>query len=252
MFHSQIACREAWMKTVWGFSAIFPVALVLSGLSAAFFALPAHGSPAEGKKLFAAKGCGGCHLTAGPSKVKSIADWRKRKGPDLWFAGSKFKAAWLPGWLKKPTPIRGTEWGTLKRGKTQHVGLSAGEAAAVAGYLMTLTDSGMKTGVIKKRKKMKRRKRLKAKKLFEKAQACYACHRTPVKRGKKVRRIVGGFTGPTLVAASKRLKADWIYSFLRKPQTYEPFGRMPVYGNKVAKKFSKKSLKLLAEYIASF
>ena len=240
------------MKIINRVFVVFPAVLVFSGLSVSLFSPQAQASPAEGKKIFAAKGCGGCHSTAGPSRVKSIADKRKQKGPDLWFAGSKFRAAWLGKWLKKPNVIRGAEWGTLERSKKKHAGLSAGEAPAVAGYLMTLTNSRMKKGVIKKRKKMKRRNRFKAKKLFEKSQACYACHKTPVKKGKKVRRIVGGVTGPTLVAAGKRLKADWIYSFLKSPKTYAPFGGMPVYGKKAATKFRDKDLKLLAEYIASF
>ncbi|MFQ5873252.1 MAG: c-type cytochrome [Dehalococcoidia bacterium] len=234
------------------FCGILPVVLFLSGIGVALATLPAQASLEGGKNIFAAKKCGDCHLTVGPSEVKSIADRLQQKGPDLWFAGSKFKAAWLQAWLEQPTPIRGTEWGGLKRGQQQHVHLTADEAAAVAAYLMTLTDSHTKTGVIKHRKRMPKSKQIKAKKLFEKAQACYACHKTPVKKGKKVRRVVGGFTGPTFVGASKRLQADWIYGFLKAPRTYEPFGRMPVYGDQATTKFSDKDLKLLAEYIASF
>lgn len=230
----------------------FTVAVVLSGIAGAFVALPAQSSPEEGKKIFTAKQCGACHQTAGPSKVKSIGDRLEQKGPDLWFAGSKFKAAWLREWLAKPTPIRGTEWGALEIGSNQHVRLSEPEAKAVAAYLMTLTDEYMKRGVVKERKRMPRSKRMRAKRLFEQKQACYSCHKTPVKRGKKVRRIVGGFTGPTFVGAGKRLKGDWIYSFLKEPQTYAPFGRMPVYGDQAATKFSDKDLKLLAQYILSF
>jgi cytochrome c551/c552 len=231
---------------------MFRVGFLVSSVSIALVAPGADASPEEGKKIFAAKKCGACHQTVGPSKVKSIADRGKQKGPDLWFAGSKLKIDWLQQWLEKPTPIRGTEWATLERGQQQHVRLAAGEAVAVAEYLMTLTDQYMKTGVIKEKKKMSRSKRLKAKKLFEMKQACYACHKTPIKRGKKIRRIVGGFTGPTFVDAGKRLKGDWIYSFFKEPHTYAPFGRMPAYGDQAATKFSDKDLKLLAKYLLSF
>ena len=46
---------------------------------------------AAGKKAFGAKKCGGCHQTAGPAKEKTIADQLKKKGPELWYAGSKFQ-----------------------------------------------------------------------------------------------------------------------------------------------------------------
>lgn len=234
------------------YSGIFPVALLVSSVSIALVTPHADASPEEGKTIFTAKKCGTCHQTVGPSKVKSIADRLKQKGPDLWFAGSKFQAAWLRQWLAKPTPIRGTKWGTIEIGNNQHVALSKPEAKAVAAYLMALTDKHMKTGIVKKRKKMPRSKRMKAKRFFEQKQACYACHKTPLKRGTKVKRIVGGFTGATFVNAGKRLTGDWIYSFLKEPHTYAPFAKMPVYGDKAATKFSNKELKLLAEYISSF
>ncbi|MFQ5851310.1 MAG: c-type cytochrome [Candidatus Binatia bacterium] len=206
----------------------------------------------EGEKIFKGKGCGGCHALTGPAKVKSIQDRLKRKGPDLWFAGSKFKEKWLNEWLKKPVAIRGVKWGTLEIGNEKHAGLSKNEAREVAAYLMTLVDKYTAKGVIKEGKKLSRSKRLKAKRLFEKKQACYSCHKTPVKKRKKVLRVIGGFTGPTFVDAGKRLRGDWIYSFLKEPQSYEPFGRMPVYGDKVQDKFSDKDLKLLAGYLLTF
>src|SRR3972149_7480386 len=49
----------------------------------------------EGGQTFKAKKCADCHATSGPSKIASIEEWEKKKGPDLWFAGSKFNAEWL-------------------------------------------------------------------------------------------------------------------------------------------------------------
>ena len=45
----------------------------------------------KGKGIFCIKKCGDCHLMAGPNTDKTFADKLNRKGPDLGFAGSKFK-----------------------------------------------------------------------------------------------------------------------------------------------------------------
>ena len=42
--------------------------------------------------------CSGCHALAKPTDT-SLGRLLTRKGPDLWFAGSKFNKEWLVGWL---------------------------------------------------------------------------------------------------------------------------------------------------------
>lgn len=212
-------------------------------------ARPAVAQEGAGKGIFATKQCGECHDTSGPLKVTSIADREKLKGPALWFAGSKFQEEWLKAWLAQPISIRGVKWGTLEKGDHQHPALTPEEANKVAAYLMTLTDQYVKTGVIPDGKKMLRSKQIEAKNLFEKKQACFACHKVKVGRSG---RIVGGLTGPDLTSAGSRLKGDWVYSFLKSSQTYEPFGRMPVFGDKALNKLADKDLQLLAEYVANF
>ena len=68
-----------------------------------------------GKAAFAAKKCTGCHYTDGPAKERSIADQLAKKGPELWYAGSKFQAAWLKGWLQDPKPIRHLAYNSLTK-----------------------------------------------------------------------------------------------------------------------------------------
>ena len=70
---------------------------------------------AEGKGIFASNKCGDCHLMTGPNTDKTFADKLKHKGPDLWFAGGKFKKDWLTGWLKDPKPIRPMEYNSIEK-----------------------------------------------------------------------------------------------------------------------------------------
>ena len=47
--------------------------------------------PAGGEKLFMDSKCNDCHYTQGPAREKSIDDQLAKKGPELWYAGSKFQ-----------------------------------------------------------------------------------------------------------------------------------------------------------------
>lgn len=171
----------------------------------------------EGEGIFKAKKCNECHATSGPSKIASVEEWEKRKGPDLWFAGSKFNKEWLEKWMAAPKPIRGVKWNSLEPNTDKHPALSGKEADEVAEYLMSLKDKEVKSGGANMKVN-----RIQAKILFEKKNACYACHK--VKSGAKE---IGGISGPTFVGAKDRLQPDWVAAFLKNPDRYEPKGRMP-------------------------
>lgn len=219
---------------------IFSMALILNMHQA---------EAADGKGIVAAKKCGSCHQMAGPA-VKTIAEVLKRKAPDLFYAGSKFKEEWLVGYIQNPTPLRpaGTVYSnhikTNAKGIDEVTGvtgcaskLSADEAKAVAAYLMTLKDANMKTGVAKIGKFSKP----KAKKVFGKDEGCNACHQV-VLRGKN---ISGGLSCPTLYNAGNRLNADWVYSFIKNPQYWDPKVWMP------KRELQEQNLQLLTNFIMS-
>lgn len=192
----------------------------------------------EGEKVFQSKKCGDCHAISGPNKIASIADWSNRKGPDLWFAGSKFKKEWLDNWLESPEPIRGVKWNSLDAANPdKHPGLSKQEAGEVAGYLMDLKDNDVKANTANKKVK-----KVKAKKLFEEKQACYTCHKVKVKR-----KTLGGVSAPTFVGAKNRLNPDWIAAFLKNPGRYEPKGRMPNFSY-----LADEDIATLAGYISKY
>jgi len=193
---------------------------------------------ASGEGIFKSKKCTTCHSITG-SPAKSFKAQQKKKGPDLWYAGSKYQEKWLEGYLKKPTNVRPMAFGSIKKkNKLKHPALSAADAKAVTSYLASKTSSAVKKGAVKKANKGVR-----GKILFKKKQACYGCHRMPGRGGKES----GGFSGPSLVGASKRLKGDFIYSYLKNPKPFMAAGRMPHY-----KHLKANEIKTLSEYTMSF
>lgn len=196
---------------------------------------------AQGDKIFAEKKCGECHAIQGPSKISTIDERLKKKGPDLWFAGSKFDKEWLKGWLTKGDQIRSIKYSTLspEPASDKHPTLSDKEAEDVATYLSTLVDKEIKAGAVKSGSGNDK----KVKKAFDKDFACYSCHK--VKVGDDA---IGGVSGPTLIDAGKRLNADWINAYLLNPDRYEPKGRSSKF-NHIA---TPEILSGLADYIASF
>lgn len=214
--------------------------LVLCSLSVQVMA-----DAAAGENGFTANKCGDCHAMSGPVDGLPVEERSGIKGPPLWFAGNKFKPEWLLAWLEKPEPIRRVKYGTLEKGANEHPALSAEDAANVGAYLLSLIDAEMKTGIIED-KKLARRKMFKGEKLFIKKQVCFGCHEYPSRQGD-----IGGFTGPTLLGASKRLQADWVYAFLNDPLRYYPNNRMPVYSADAHEPYTDAELKLLAQYLTN-
>lgn len=194
---------------------------------------------AAGDAVFKGKNCNSCHYTTGPAQEKSIADQLAKKGPELWYAGSKFQKDWLVAWLQDPKPIRALKYNSLtEKNAGDHPKLSAGEAGEVAGFLMGLTSDVVKAGVIKAKYSPK------AKLVFTKKMPCSGCHKYPDKRGN----ISGGLSGPTLVGASTRLNPDWIYAYLANTKTFKPFRDMPDFAGPL----SDSDMKKVSAYVANF
>lgn len=207
----------------------------------------------EGKALFEKNNCGSCHTTNGPEARIPPPARHAIKGPTLWYAGSKFKPGFLAKWLAKPEPFRGVIYGTMKRGKYRHAVLSVKDAAKVAAYLESLKDDEMPVGVVPRWKKLPRKVLRRARILFQKKQPCYSCHMVAIRKTVYRAKIeVGGHSAPHFKDAGNRLNTDFIVALLKKPERYNPNGRMPVYGDKPFTKLSEKDFIALAAYIASF
>ncbi len=234
-----------------------PRQLALAGLVLLGAGLGLHPASAEdpasapGDRLFADRGCAACHAVAGPVPVLPVAEREVERGPALWDAGSKFRPAWLRAWLEKPTPIRQVRYRSLEKGVNSHPSLPPEEGAAIAAYLLTLQDPAVPAGLIPPGpppKPVERRALI----FFLKKQPCYTCHQVRIRKDQNVTpRVVGGFTGPSLVEAGKRLNGDWVYAFLKDTPRYSPNGRMPFFGEKPETRLSEQDYRDLAAFVAS-
>lgn len=176
-------------------------------------------SYADGKGIFASKNCGSCHQIQGPANEKTFEDQLKKTGPELWYAGSKFKKEWLAEWLEKPTTVRLLKYNSVtEKNKEKHPALSKKEADEVAEYLMTLTAKEVAAAGVNETSTPQ------GKNLFIKRYGCVGCH--SIKSGAQK---VGGVSGPDLSDAGKRLKGDWVYAYLKEPKVFKPVKRMPIF-----------------------
>jgi mono/diheme cytochrome c family protein len=198
---------------------------------------------ASGEETFKAKKCGECHSVT-KSIPKSFQDKLKKKGPDLWYAGSKYQKEWLEKYLSKPTLVRPLKYNSIKeKNDLKHVALSPADAKAVAEYLSTLKSKDVAQGVITKASKGIKGKLLFTGKSKSKA-VCFGCHTIAGRGGSEK----GGSSGPSLVNAGERLQGDWLYAYLKDRTKFDPFVRMPNFG----KAFNDMELKTLSEYVMSF
>ena len=197
-------------------------------LAATLLALPFGAVAADGMAVLKA-GCLDCHSITGPAPQTLKALW-DRKGPDFFYAGNKYREEWLVEWLQKPTRIRPAgefyenhikpgarhdevDTATLK----DHVALSKADAVAVAAELMKLkahddliAREKIDPGTISKQM---------GEMAFDKFLGCIACHR--------IEPDYGGLSGPELYTAGKRLQPEFIASYIRSPQAWDPLIWMP-------------------------
>jgi len=78
--------------------------LIAALLGTAFAAGPALAADNPGAGILKTQ-CISCHAIAKPDSMTLDRLWT-RKGPDLYYAGSKFNKAWLVKWLQAPVRIR--------------------------------------------------------------------------------------------------------------------------------------------------
>ncbi len=175
------------------------------------------------------KDCISCHNLTGPAP-QTLKELWARKGPDLFYAGNKYREAWLVEWLQKPQRIRPAgefyqehlkhgdkqdviDEGTLK----EHVALSKDDATAVASALMQLKPKS--NLIARERIEPGTISEFMGEMVFDKFLGCMACHRYEPDEG--------GLSGPELYTAAKRLQPEYIASYIRSPQAWDPKIWMP-------------------------
>lgn len=176
--------------------------------------------------------CEGCHAIEKPGKADLNHIW-DRKGPDLYYAGNKFQHDWLVTWLQAPTRIRpGNEFYRkhIKSGAdgdaidsatlSEHPRLDKDKAESVATALMALTVPGIvESGAFQGGEVSPTMGAM----FFGKLRGCSACHQDAPDKG--------GLSGPELYSAAQRLQADYVYSYIKHPQTIDPHVWMPDLGS---------------------
>ena len=202
---------------------IFLGASLVLGLS------PSLGHAASGAEILQTQ-CVGCHAIAKPDAT-GVDRLLSRKGPDLYYAGVKFKREWLTPWLQNPTVIRqggAAYFHAVKAGAPDspdvidtaavppHPKFGAAEAAAVTDALLSL---GASDGLVQKGAFKNDPPNSMASLLFNKLRGCASCH--SAKPGS------GGVSGPELYTAASRLQPDYIVEYIRNPQKFDPNVWMP-------------------------
>lgn len=202
---------------------------LLAAISISFLAAPlavhAEGTPAT----LLQQECASCHALTKPENTSLDRLW-ERKGPDLYYAGSKFNKDWLVKWLQDPTRIRpagefyrkhikpGTKEDVVDESSlTTHLKLTTKDAEAAANELMTLTgpEGLIEKGAFKNQKVAKSMGAM----YFNKLRGCSACHMSAPGKG--------GLSGPELFDAGIRLQPDYIYSYIKDPQKIDKGIWMP-------------------------
>lgn len=175
------------------------------------------------------KQCISCHAIT-QQTPQSLKELWGRKGPDLSSAGIKYKAEWLKLWLQNPDRIRlaGMFYGNhIKLGKkldevdqaslVKHPQLSSEEASQVTEQLMTLKQN--QALVTKGDYKPGKISITLGDMMFDKFKGCLACH--------QIEPGYGGISGSEMYTAGNRLQEDYLISFMRNPQAWDPKTIMP-------------------------
>jgi mono/diheme cytochrome c family protein len=199
---------------------------------------PGRAEPVAGQKTFTGQNCTSCHYTEGPAREKTIDDQLAKKGPELFYAGSKFQRDWLESWLQNPQPIRPLAFNSLtEENSANHPKLAVADATNVVDFLMTLTSDAVVAGVITPKRNPKGRQ------IFIKKMPCSGCHQYTARK-----KITGGRSGPSLVDAGSRLNPDWIYAYLKTPDVFKPVKAMPTFVGLLR----EKDMKNVAAFVANF
>ena len=190
--------------------------------------------------------CASCHNLTGIVGLKTVGLWRK--GPDLYYAGDRYRQSWVEAWLQNPKRIRpagvfyldhvqsGKKSNVIRKETLKdHVKLNARDAKAVASALAELRS---KDDLIKAEKydpsidagSM-------GELMFDKVNGCMACH--------SIEPSYGGLSGPELYTAGKRLKPEYMLSYIRDPQAWNHKTWMPT------RELSEEDRQKLVNYIIS-
>ena len=181
-----------------------------------------------GKNIYQ-KACAGCHAISDNSNI-TLSERLNEKAPTLFYAGNKFNASWLEAWLSAPKRLRPgghffldnvkvTEDGDIidESKLTGHLAVKPEQAKFLTEYLMAQTP---KSDLIALEKvTFGKVNRTFGEKDFHKFKGCGSCHQDEAD--------YGGVSGPELYTSVQRLQPEFIASYIRTPEKWDPKTLMP-------------------------
>ncbi len=164
----------------------------------------------EGRHLAQTFGCFGCH------KVEGLTD-RWKVGPELTHVQSKLEPDWITRWLENPKDFRASTkmpriFHLSNTSDPESVDKNNATIAGIASYLMKNSDpvaleSPKAAGDAKEGERL------------VKETGCLGCH--------TVGSLAANDHGPELSSLGSKVKADWLYTWIKNPKHYAPATRMP-------------------------
>jgi cbb3-type cytochrome oxidase cytochrome c subunit len=172
----------------------------------------------QGRRLFADKGCTGCHETEPFNHLT-------RTGPKLNSIGHKVANDWLYRWLRKPTDY-------LPATNMPDFLLPPEEIRQIADYLLlSLVETQPAPAPPPPADSERAYENGRA--IFQ-VSRCISCHALEGK---------GGTSGPDLYRVASKLNRDWLFSWLNNPPAHDPQTLMPHF------RFTAEERLDLVEYI---
>ncbi len=164
----------------------------------------------EGRNLAQTFGCFGCH------KVEGFGN-RWKVGPELTHVQSKLESDWITRWLENPKDFRASTkmpriFHLSNTSDPESVDKNNATIAGIAAYLMKNSDpvaleSPKAAGDAKEGERL------------VKETGCLGCH--------TVGSLAANDHGPELTNLGSKVKADWLYTWIKNPKHYAPETRMP-------------------------
>ena len=221
----------------------------LSVVAAAFVLLYSTSAAAgsfAGFKVIEKMQCATCHNLSGEVGLKTAGLWRK--GPDLYYAGNKYRENWVSKWLQNPKRIRpagiyyfdhvesGKKMDMIRKTSFEdHIRLNAKDAKNVA---LALAEMRGKNALVRTEKyDSEITAGALGELMFDKVNGCMACHRIDAD--------YGGLSGPEIFTAGERLKPEFMLSYVRDPQAWDHNSMMP------AREMTEEDRQKLVNYMIS-
>lgn len=191
------------------------------------------GAASQAADVLDQAGCGSCHRVEAPAAAdRASENFSQRKAPDLHYAGNKYRDDWLREWLRNPQPIRPAgmhpelhvvsvknadqlDPATLE----SHPAVAEKDTKPIVAALMKrrwgeeLLPAAVSVPTVPAKL---------AELNFIKFKGCGSCHRTTP--------AFGGLSGPELYTAWRRLRPEFMWSYIANPQAWDPVTPMPGYG----------------------